>query len=82
MLGTSTEFLLVISSPSILARQAGGWHRAASVGVRDLSLTVARLALERIDPAAWLQWLLHDWVARSIAGGARVLFDLWRHAEP
>jgi len=56
--------------------------KAASVGVRDLSLTVARLALKRIDPTAWLQWLLHDWVARSIAGEARVLFDLWRHAEP
>ena len=48
---------------SILARQAG-----ASVGVRDLSLTVAGLALEGIDFMTWLLRLPHDWVARPIAG--------------
>ena len=68
MLGTSAEFLPVISSPSILARQAGGWHRAASVGFRDLSLTVAGRAFDRINSAAWLHWLLHDWVeARQLS---------------
>jgi hypothetical protein len=53
---------------------------AASGGVRDLPLTVAGLALDGIDSTAWLRRLLHGWVARSIAVGARVLFDLWRHA--
>src|SRR3954454_1814450 len=49
---------------------------AASVSVRDLPLTVAGLALDGIYFAAWLHRLLHDWVARSIAGRADVLFDL------
>jgi len=51
----------------------------ASVGVRDLPLTVAGLALNGIDFTTWLRWLLHDRVARSIAGGADVIFDLWCH---
>ena len=57
----------------------------ASDGIRcrpDLPLAVAGRALDGIDFTAWLHWLLHDWVARSIAGPARVLFDLWRHADP
>jgi hypothetical protein len=52
-------------------------HRVASVGVRDLSLTVADRALGGINFAAWLHGLLHDLVARSIAGRADMLFDLW-----
>jgi hypothetical protein len=48
----------------------------ASIGVRDLPLTVAGRALDGIDSAAWLQRLLHGLVACSIAGRADVLFDL------
>jgi hypothetical protein len=59
MLGTSAEFLPVISRLQSLARQAGGWHRAASVGVRDLSLTVARRAFDRINSAVRLYRLHH-----------------------
>jgi hypothetical protein len=47
-----------------------------SAGVRDLPLTVAGLALDGINSAAWLLWLLHDWEARSITGRADMLFDL------
>jgi hypothetical protein len=55
----------------------GGRHRAAaSVGVPDPSLTVAGRALDGIDFTTWPHWLLHDWVARSIAGRADMLFDL------
>ena len=55
---------------------------AASVGVRDLPLTVTGRALDGINFAICLHWLLHDWVSCSTAGRARVLFDLRCHIEP
>jgi hypothetical protein len=73
------DHLLFPFSPNSTRRRMA---RAASGGVRDLSLTVARSAIDGINFAIWLHWLIHDWVARSIAGGAHVLFDFWRHIEP
>ena len=55
---------------------------AASVGVRDLSLTVAEPAPNWVNFTTWLHWLRYRWVARSLAGRTRMLFDLWRHIEP
>ena len=52
------------------------------ISCRDLPLAVAGRALDGIDFTAWLHWLLHDWVARSIAGRADMLFDLRRHMKP
>jgi hypothetical protein len=48
----------------------------ASVGVRNLSLTAAGLALNGIDFAARLYRLHHHREARPIASNARMLFDL------
>jgi hypothetical protein len=56
--------------------------RPASVGVRNLSLAVAGFAFNGIDPVARFCRLLDLRVTRSIAGFARMLFDLWRHVEP
>jgi hypothetical protein len=55
---------------------------AASVGVRDLSLSVAGAAPDGVNFTPWLHWLRYRWVARSLAGRTRMLFDLWRHIEP
>ena len=49
---------------------------AASVGACDLALTAAGRALDGINSTTRLHWLLHNWVARSIAGRADMLFDL------
>jgi hypothetical protein len=59
-----------------------GMKEAASVGVRNLSLAVASSAFNGIDFAARLCRLHHHREARSIAGNARMLFDLLRHIEP
>jgi hypothetical protein len=73
------DHLLFSFSPSSTRRRML-W--AASGGVRDLPFTVAGLALDGIDFTTWLHWLHHDRVARSTAGRAGVLFDLWCHIEP
>ena len=57
-------------------------NEAASVAVRNLSLTAAGFAFNGIDFVARLYRLHHRWEACSIAGFAHMLFDLWRHGEP
>src|SRR5258707_12781827 len=56
------------------------------IDVSNLPLTVADLALDGINFTTWLHWLHRDWVARSIAGRADMLFDLQTfhaaHLEP
>jgi hypothetical protein len=55
--------------------------KAASVGVRNPSLAAAGFAFNGIDFVARLYRLHHHREARSIAGFAHMLFDLWRHGE-
>ena len=74
------DHLLFPFSPSSTSRRMASG--AASGGIRDLPLTVAGLALDGIDFTTWLHWLHHDRIARSTAGRAGVLFDLWCHIEP
>jgi hypothetical protein len=73
------DHLLFPLNPADCRRMA--WV-AASGGIRDLPLTVAGLALDGIDFTTWLHWLHNDRIARSTAGRAGVLLDLWRHIEP
>ena len=76
---TADSVLLVwMTLPPSLPEMEG----AASVGVRDLSLTVAGPAPNGVNFTTWLRWLRYRWVARSLAGRTRMLFDLWRHIEP
>src|ERR1700716_2877335 len=56
--------------------------KAASVGVRNLSLAVAGAAFNGVDLAARLYRLLHHGEARSIASNAHMLFGFWHHVEP
>jgi hypothetical protein len=80
--GLLSSFALFTPPQALLDKSADGIG-ATSVGVRDLSLTVARLAPEWIDFTTWLRRLLHDRVARSITGRADMLFDLRTfHAAP
>jgi hypothetical protein len=78
-----------LSSPRIAATftalSASAWRshsKAASVGVRNLSLAVAGFAFNGIDFVARLYRLHHHGEARSVASNARMLFDFWRHVEP
>ena len=50
---------------------------AASLGVRNLALAVARLASEGIDFSVQLYGLHHNGKACSLADDARMLCDLW-----
>ena len=63
-------------------RGEGGQRKAASIGVRNLSLAGAGLAFDGKDFAARLYRLRHAGEARSVAGPAGVFLDLGRHIEP
>jgi hypothetical protein len=63
-------------------RGEGALHKAASTGVRNLSLSGAGLAFDGKDLAARLCRLRHEGKARSVASHAGVFFDLGRHIEP
>jgi hypothetical protein len=56
--------------------------KAASIGLRNLSLAGAGRAFDGIDFAARLYRLHHDGKARSVASNARMFFDPRRHTEP
>ena len=56
-----------------------GRLKTASIGVRTSSLAGTGLALGWIDLARCQHGLLDHGKARSIAGSARMLFDLLRH---
>jgi hypothetical protein len=63
-------------------RGEGALRKAASTGVRNLSLAGAGLAFDGKDSAARLCRLRHEGKARSVASHAGVFFDLGRHIEP
>ena len=63
-------------------RGEGALRKAASTGVRNLSLAGAGLAFDGKDFAARLYRLQHEGKARSVASHAGVFFDLGRHIEP
>src|SRR6266850_3049462 len=76
-------------SPSLhrcRSRLSFSFSAVIRIDVSNLPLTVADLALDGINFTTWLHWLHHDWVARSIAGRADMLFDLRTfqaaHLEP